>query len=134
MKKYIILIIASIILISGCEEKTSPKTEYKIISAQEAYEMMTSAKETEEIIILDVRNTEEYAESRIDGSINVPLMSIEEKIEKTIPNKEATILVYCKSGVRAELASQKLIQLGYSKVYDFGGIDNWTFGLVNLTE
>lgn len=101
---------------------------------EKAYEMMTSDDLAENLIILDVRNTDEFAESRIDGAINVPLMSIEEKIEKVISNKDAIILVYCKSGVRAELASQKLINLGYTNVYDFGGIDTWPYGLVNPVE
>ncbi len=133
MKKIIYIILLSIIL-SGCKDKEITKNDYQVITQEKAYEMMTSNEIDENFIILDVRNTEEFAESRIDGSINVPLMSIENKIETIIPNKNSTILVYCKSGVRAKLASETLVNLGYTNVYDFGGIDTWSYGLVNLIE
>lgn len=132
--KRVIVIFISILLISGCKEENLPKNEYHIIDSEEAYKMMTLYDFKEDLIILDVRNTDEFAENRIDGAINVPLMSIEEKIEKVISNKDTIILVYCKSGVRAELASQKLVKLGYTNVYDFGGIDTWPYGLVNPIE
>lgn len=135
MKKVVIILIIFTLVISGCEneEKEITQCEFQLISGQEAYEMMIS-EEINNLIILDVRNAEEFAESRIDGAINVPLLNIEKKIENIVPDKDATILVYCKSGVRAKLASEKLVDLGYTNVYDFGGIDTWEYGTVNPVE
>ena len=135
MKKVVIILIIFTLVISGCEneEKEITQGEFQLISGQEAYEMMIS-EEINNLIILDVRNAEKFAESRIDGAINVPLLNIEKKIENIVPDKDATILVYCKSGVRAKLASEKLVDLGYTNVYDFGGIDTWEYGTVNPVE
>lgn len=44
-----------------------------------------------------------------------------------LPNKNATLLVYCRSGVRSAEASQKLLHLGYTCIYDFGGILSWPY-------
>lgn len=123
------------IFLTGCNENKEIKiNEYKIINQSEAYEMMNSQELKESLIILDVRNEEEFAENRIDGAINIPLLNIENKISSYIPDKDTNILVYCKSGVRAQLASEKLVSLGYTNVFDIGGIDTWEYGTVNPIE
>ena len=135
MKKIISLLIRCMIFLTGCNENKEIKiNEYKIINQSEAYEMMNSQELKESLIILDVRNEEEFAENRIDGAINIPLLNIENKISSYIPDKDTNILVYCKSGVRAQLASEKLVSLGYTNVFDIGGIDAWEYGTVNPIE
>lgn len=135
MKKIISLLIICMIFLTGCNENKEIKiNEYKIINQSEAYEMMNSQELKESLIILDVRNEEEFAENRIDGAINIPLLNIENKISSYIPDKDTNILVYCKSGVRAQLASEKLVSLGYTNVFDIGGIDTWEYGTVNPIE
>ena len=47
-----------------------------------------------------------------------------------MPDKEATLLVYCRSGRRSKDAAQKLLELGYQSVYDFGGVIDWPYELV----
>ena len=42
-----------------------------------------------------------------------------------LPDKEQTLLVYCRSGNRSKEASRKLADIGYTKVYEFGGINTW---------
>jgi len=135
MKKIISLLIICMIFLTGCNENKEIKiNEYKIINQSEAYEMMNSQELKESLIILYVRNEEEFAENRIDGAINIPLLNIENKISSYIPDKDTNILVYCKSGVRAQLASEKLVSLGYTNVFDIGGIDTWEYGTVNPIE
>ena len=50
--------------------------------------------------------------------------------QETLPDKEATLLIYCRSGRRSKDAAQKLLALGYQNVYDFGGVIDWPYELV----
>jgi len=96
------------------------------ITAEKAKEMMDS----DQPIILDVRTTEEYEEGHIEGAILIPDNEISAKAEELLTDKNATILVYCRSGRRSALAAQDLSDLGYTKIYDFGGIIDWPYDVV----
>ena len=76
-------------------------------------------------IILDVRTKEEYNEGHIPGAICIPNEEITEKEPKELPNKNQIIMVYCRSGNRSKVAAKKLAEMGYKKVYEFGGIKDW---------
>ena len=118
MKKTIPILLAIIMIsiLTGC----STKIEYKKITAEEAQAMMDG-----DVIILDVRTQEEFNNGHIRNAILIPDYEIKEKIEEIISNKNKTILVYCKTGVRSEKVARELIDLGYINVYDFGGIEAW---------
>ena len=127
-KKFMIniLFLLTIFTFTGCSGEVS-KVGYKQISTQEAVEMM--AEETN-YIILDVRTSEEYKAGHIENSINIANETIGDSEIKEIPNKEQLIMVYCRSGNRSKQASQKLVQLGYTNIVEFGGINTWTGELV----
>ena len=131
MKNKILLILFLILIIttfSACTSKNdSSVSDYTKISAKEAKEMMD--KESA-ITILDVRTEEEYNTSHIEGAILLPDTDILEKAEETLTDKSATILVYCRSGRRSALAAADLVELGYTNVYDFGGIIDWNYDIV----
>ena len=76
---------------------------------------------------MDVRTADEYAEAHIPGAILIPNESIANEEPKLLPDKDARIMVYCRSGNRSAQAAEKLIKMGYTNVYDFGGIKNWTY-------
>jgi rhodanese-related sulfurtransferase len=101
------------------------QNSYIKITAQEAQEMMG-----EDVIIMDVRTQAEFAEGHIPNALLLPDNEIKQRAEELLPDKEQTILVYCRSGRRSELAAKELIQLGYTNVYDFGGILDWTGDVV----
>lgn len=84
----------------------------------------------ENIIILDVREEEEFKKKHIYGAKLIPLNLLEITIEKEIPCKETKILIYCFSGKRSFKALEILISKGYSNVYNFGGIKDWPFDVV----
>jgi len=105
------------------EEEADKKVDYKKITAEEAKTLM----EKEEVIILDVRTEEEFADIRIEGAVLIPDYEIEALAEEMLPDKDATILVYCRTGRRSEEASRSLINMGYTRVYDFGGIVDWEY-------
>lgn len=117
MKK-VLCISLLLLLLTGCGDKKT----YKTISPQQAKYMMS-----EKTIILDVRTKEEYEISNIKNAINIPLNEIEEKAIDLLKNKDQVILVYCQSGNRSKQASQKLVDLGYTNVYNFGGLNDWRY-------
>lgn len=96
---------------------------YKKITAQEAKIMM----DTTSVTIVDVRTKSEYKQGHIPHAILVNNEDIGNQMPTELPNKNATLLVYCRSGVRSAEASQKLLHLGYTCIYDFGGILSWPY-------
>ena len=125
---------ASLALLSGCAlskakkdtEDMTDKAAYQKISAEEAYEMMAS----QEVVVVDVRTRKEYDGGHIENAVLVPSESIGSEMPGALPDKEATLLIYCRSGRRSKEAAQKLLSLGYQSVYDFGGVIDWPYELV----
>ena len=110
------------------ENTSLPTAQYHKISAEEALQMMN---EKTSFILLDVRTEEEYLESRIEGALLIPDFEIEERAESELPDKDALLLVYCRSGKRSAGAAHALVNLGYTNVYDFGGIIDWPYDKVS---
>ena len=120
---------SSIGIIGGADGPTSiivaekgEKAMYEQITPQEAKRIMDSG---EEHIILDTREQDEYDEGHIPGALLLPYTEIENKAEEMLPDKNAQILVYCRSGRRSKIASVGLAKLGYTNVKEFGGIIDW---------
>ena len=95
---------------------------YRQISQEEALAMMDSE---EGYIILDVRTAEEFAQGHIPDALNIPVETIGATPPEGLPDKDQLIMVYCRSGNRSKQASEKLVDLGYSNVVEFGGINTW---------
>lgn len=121
------LLLIMIMTLTACTPAQTNTIAYQTISAAEAKKMMDEEKE---VIILDVRTLEEYNAGHIEGAVLLPVTDIEKEAANVLPDKDATILVYCRSGNRSQTASQKLVDLGYTKVFDFGGIINWPYNVV----
>ena len=81
-------------------------------------------------VLLDVRTREEYDGGHIENAVLVPNERIGSEMPEALPDKEATLLIYCRSGRRSKDAAQKLLALGYQSVYDFGGVIDWPYELV----
>lgn len=77
-------------------------------------------------IILDVRTAQEYESGHIPGAVNLPNETIISEAIQQLPDKEQLILVYCRSGNRSKQASKKLVDLGYTNIVEFGGINDWS--------
>ena len=80
--------------------------------------------ETAGAMLLDVRNTDEYAAGHIPGSINLPLPVISEA-ERRIPDKATPLFVYCLAGTRSSRAISALKAMGYTNLHNIGGIRAW---------
>ena len=127
---------ASLLTLSACAAPAAaatpaptatPVVEYKKISAADAKARMDSG---DEIIILDVRTKEEYDAGHIAGAILIPNETILDEQPELLPDLNAEILVYCRSGNRSAQAAKKLIAIGYTNVVDFGGIIDWPYDVV----
>jgi len=133
---FIILIIGAIVL-SGCGpnngigsggDEMEEKTGYLDISPETAKERLDS---DEEVILLDVRTQEEYKDSHIPDSVLIPLDTLESEAPELLTDKDIPIFVYCRSGNRSVAASEILVELGYTNVYNLGGINDWPYEVVN---
>lgn len=82
----------------------------------------------ESYFLIDVRSQAEYAGGHIPTAVNIPVDEIGER--PPTGQKDALIIVYCRSGARSARASGILKELGYSGVIDFGGVNRWTGPLV----
>ena len=97
---------------------------YQQITQQEAKKMM----DTQDVIILDVREQSEYDAGHIPGAILLPVGTItNESAAAVIPELDSVVLVYCRSGNRSKTASKALEELEYTNIYEFGGINTWPY-------
>ena len=127
MKKYVLCLLAALLLLTGCGlGEKAPEAAgdgYRQISQEEALEMMAL---DDGHVVVDVRTEAEYEEAHIPGAINVPNESIDGTLPEALPDPEQILLVYCRSGRRSKEAAGKLAALGYTNVFEFGGILDWT--------
>lgn len=122
MKK--ILIVILVFLVVGCgASKDNEKIKVKSISSEETQKLI---EENSDLKIIDVRTKEEYDSGHIVGAINIPVDNIS-SIDYSLDTK---IIVYCQSGNRSVMAYKKLIGLGYTDVYNLGGIVDWPYEIV----
>ncbi|WP_313527484.1 rhodanese-like domain-containing protein [Anaerotignum sp.] len=145
MKKQSILIMAlcGMIWLSGCSgteisytKDSSSEAEgsstvqdskntasYQQITAEEAKKMMDDGNVT----VVDVRTEEEYTKEHIPNAVLVPVDSIGDDAPEALPDLDGVLLVYCRSGNRSKTASERLKNIGYTNVYEFGGIIDWVY-------
>ena len=133
----IVLGTVGIIALGDSQNKTNdnptsqePHTTFTKITPEEAKKMIGESN----LILLDVRTEEEFAAEHIEGALLIPDDEIAERATAELPDKNATIIVYCRSGGRSQKAAEALAQLGYTKVYDMGGILDWPFETVKTSS
>lgn len=133
MKKLTILLAGVLIFLTGCQTLPTDngsgesKTTYSSITQEEAKDIMDSE---ENYIILDVRTKEEYESGHIKNAVLLPNEDISsDTASEVLPDKGQKILIYCRSGNRSKQASKKLVALGYTNIYEFGGIGTWKYGI-----
>ena len=129
--KLIPALLAAVMMLAGCagandpapgSEETVKEAGFQQITQEEAMRIM--AEETG-YVILDVRTKEEYDGGHIPGAVCVPNEQINCDAPEALPDYDQLILVYCRSGNRSKQAAQKLASMGFTRVYEFGGINTW---------
>ena len=123
MKQILPFILVLLLLFSGCSP-SGGSSSYQQITQEEAKEMM----DTEEVVVLDVREQDEYDSGHIPEAVLLPVGAIDEDTAaEVIPEKDSKVLVYCRSGNRSKTAASALAELGYTHIYEFGGINTWPY-------
>ena len=120
MKK--ILYILMIVLLISCTVNNKEEITVNKITSDQALEDFNSKKG---YIIVDVRTKQEFDEAHIPGAINIPNEEITDTKPELLPDLNQDIYIYCRSGNRSNQAAIKLIRMGYTNIYDFGGIIDW---------
>ena len=116
-----VFLLSIMILFTGCGDNG-----YNHITHEEEQRIIQANPDA---IILDVRTPEEFSKKHIPNALLVPIEDIRGGKLSKLPDKDATILIYCWTGRRAEDAAELLIKRGYTKVYEFGGLVDWTGAL-----
>ena len=123
MKRIFPLMLAMLLVLTGCGG-TAAENTYQQITQEEAKNMM----DTQEAIVLDVREQDEFDAGHIPGAVLLPVGTItKDSAAAVIPELDSVVLVYCRSGNRSKKASQALVELGYTGIYEFGGINTWPY-------
>ncbi|MDO4206949.1 MAG: cyclophilin-like fold protein [Lachnospiraceae bacterium] len=137
-KTCIFLLIAASLIIAGCSKEQvmdGPDMvgtpEYIQIDQETAKEMM---ERDDGHIVIDVRRQDEFDSGHIPGAVCIPNESIETTPPVQLSDPDQVILVYCRSGRRSKEAAQKLADMGYRNVYEFGGIIDWTGEIVTESQ
>jgi len=103
-----------------------PGANYEKITPEEAKKLMDQGGVT----VVDVRTQQEYDQGHIPGAILIPNETIVDTPPAQLPDKDAVILVYCRSGRRSADAAGKLSAMGYTHIRDLGGIKDWPYETV----
>ena len=122
--KHILLLMS---IMSAISVACLAKDTYTQISQEEARKMMEL---DDGHIIVDVRRQDEYDEGHIPGAICIPNESIGCDSPEALPDYDQIILIYCRSGRRSKEAAGKLAGMGYTNIYEFGGILDWMGDIV----
>ena len=84
-------------------------------------------------VLLDVRTEEEYGIEHAAGAVLLPQEDLETmdegEILDVLPDLDAPVLLYCRTGRRAALAAVKLEEMGYTRLYNLGGLNGWPYGM-----
>lgn len=97
------------------------------LSFEQAHEFLRTRKDA---VLIDVREEAEYITGHVPDAELLPVDEItEETAAQTLPAKDRPVLVYCRTGRRSREAAAKLQRLGYTEVYDMGGLVGWPYGL-----
>ena len=128
MEKIAIPVLLALALVLTGVTNFAPKTTgYRQVTTEEAVNIMQTE---ENYVILDVRTAQEFASGHIPGAVLLPNETIGTEDIPLLPDKDQLILVYCRSGNRSKQAAEKLAQLGYTNIVEFGDINSWTGEIV----
>ncbi|MBR2802503.1 MAG: rhodanese-like domain-containing protein [Erysipelotrichaceae bacterium] len=114
--RYVLLLIC----LFAC--RAAPAASYTKITQEEALALL----EKGDVLLLDVRTEEEYRSGHIPTAVCIPNETIGKEAFADYPDLSQTIIVYCRSGRRSAEAARKLSDAGYARVYDLGGIQDWS--------
>lgn len=99
----------------------------KTLSPQQARKLMDT---TPDYLLFDIRSRSEYLEMHLPGATCVPAAGLAGAVARQQAERSTPILIYCRVGLRSHAAAEELTRLGYTQVYDIGGIVDWPYEVV----
>ena len=75
-------------------------------------------------VVIDVRTPQEFAQGHVQGALNIDHSVIGQEIGKAAVAKDDTVILYCRSGQRSGKALETLKQMGFSRVENYGSLEN----------
>ncbi|RKM59453.1 rhodanese-like domain-containing protein [Butyrivibrio sp. CB08] len=119
-----------ITIIGGADGPTSIFLAGKVDSGTYTQIDQETAKQMMELddghVLVDTRRQDEFDAGHIPGAICIPNENITDTMVPELPDLDQVILIYCRTGRRSKEAAQKLADIGYTNVYEMGGITDWT--------
>ena len=85
-------------------------------------------------VTVDVRRQDEYDSGHIPDALLIPNETIDSTPPEALPDLNQVILIYCRSGNRSKQAAEKLAAMGYTRIYEFGGINTWPGDIITTEE
>ena len=114
---------ASALAMSSSELVAQAKSKIDQISPMELQMRLDMG---DEILVLDIRNKDEFLSGHIPGATHVDRDLLEFRIESLVPDRDTEFVVNCKSGGRSSLAVEQLVRMGYTNVLNLdGGMLAW---------
>ena len=110
-------VLSAALLLAGCGEDASTAAGVRTVSAQDAVAVI----QQDDAVVIDVRTPEEYAEGHLASARNVPLAGDFEADVSRLP-RDATYVLYCRTGNRSAQAAEVMERLGFTDVRDAGGL------------
>ena len=121
----IIKLLAVMMMLLGCSTSSTNNKE-KGYEQMKMADAMVYMQQNDDYILVDVRRQDEFDAGYIPGAICIPNETITDQEIPELPDKDAKILVYCRSGNRSLQATEKLVKLGYTNLVEIGGIIDYT--------
>ncbi|NCA97835.1 MAG: rhodanese-like domain-containing protein [Clostridia bacterium] len=112
---------------SSVSNEAAQAATIKKVTADEALAIL---KDQPQAVLLDVRTEAEFAEGHIEGAQQLAVEELLDRTEELPTDKSIPLVVYCRSGRRSALAAEQLAELGYTTIYDLGGITSWPYEVV----
>ncbi|PKG81923.1 rhodanese-like domain-containing protein [Colwellia sp. 75C3] len=90
-------------------------------------QLQTIMKNEQQVIVLDVRTVEEFEQGHIPNAVNIPHKQLEARLAELSGAKNTQVVIYCRSGRRAEVAKQVLVKSGFNQLDHLSGdFNEWT--------
>ena len=116
MFKHVTFWVLSLLSISAYSSNVSDISQQKLFEAN-----------SNNVVIVDVRTTEEFQQGHVPNAINVPLSNIIDNPDILTFSKEKPIVLYCRSGYRAGKAAEALQKYGYTNLRHLeGDMQGWS--------
>ena len=126
MKKFI-LILLTVIVLAGCQSE--PVTGETIVLAGGSYQNVTPDElnamlKDQDFVFINVHIP--FAGDITDTDLSIPYDQIEQNLSQLPDDKNAKIVLYCRSGRMSEIAAEELVSLGYTNIWNLkGGMVDW---------